>query len=60
MVTPCYVVDHFNRFTYAGGEAKARQSIMQVLWFATMWEIWKKINNRIFNAKECSILQVVD
>jgi len=33
---------------------------MQVLWFATMWEIWKERNNMIFNAKECSILQVVD
>jgi hypothetical protein len=39
MVTPCYVVDHFNQFTYASGGAKARRSIMQVLWFATFWEI---------------------
>jgi len=60
MVTPCYVVDHFNQFTYAGGGAKTQRSIMQVLWFATVWEIWKERNNRVFNAKECSILEVVD
>jgi len=60
MVNPCYVEDHFNQFTYAGGGSKAQRSIMQVLWFATVWEIWKERNNRIFNAKECSILQVLD
>jgi hypothetical protein len=60
MVTPCYVTDHFNQFTYASGGAKARHSIMQVLWFATVREIWKERNNMIFNAKECSLLRVVD
>jgi hypothetical protein len=40
--------------------AKSRHSILQVIWFATVWEIWKERNNRIFNAKESSIMQVVD
>jgi hypothetical protein len=56
MVSPCYVMDHFQQFIYAGGGAKARQTLMQVLWFATVWEMWKERNNRIFKAKECSIL----
>jgi hypothetical protein len=60
MVTPCYVADHFNQFTYVGGGAKARRSIIQMLWFSTVWKIWKERNNRIFKAKECSLLQVVD
>ena len=60
MVNPRYVEDHFNQFTYVGGGSKVQRSIMQVLWFATVWEIWKERNNKIFNAKECSILQVVD
>ena len=59
-VIPFDVGDHFNQFTAAGGPAKTRQSILQVLWFATTWEIWKERNNRLFNGKECSILQVVD
>jgi len=54
------VGDHFNQFTALGGLARARQSILQVLWFATSWEIWKETNNRIFNDKQCSILQVVN
>jgi len=33
---------------------------MQVLWFATVWEIWKERNNMLFNGKEFSILKVVD
>jgi len=31
MVTPCYVADHFNQFTYDGGGTKERRSMMQVL-----------------------------
>jgi hypothetical protein len=58
--TPCFVADHFNQFSFAGGGTRSRRSIIQVIWFATAWEIWKERNNRIFNAKECSLLQVVD
>jgi len=55
-VTPCYVADHFNQFSNASAGAKAWRSIMQVLWFATVWEIWKERNNMLFNRKEFSIL----
>jgi len=54
------VVDHFVQFSYFGGAAKLRRSILQVIWFATAWEIWKERNERIFNAHESSIMQVVD
>lgn len=30
---------HFNQFIYAAGGAKALRSVMQVLWFATLWKI---------------------
>jgi len=40
--TPYSVTDNFSQFIFAGGGAKARQSIMQVLWFATVWEIWQE------------------
>jgi len=59
-VMPVSVVDHFVQFNYFGGAAKSRRSILQVIWFATAWEIWKERNKRIFNAHESSIMQVVD
>jgi len=57
---PFYVLDHFNQFSYSGGISKVRRSIIQVIWFATVWEIWKERNNRLFNDKVCSVIQVVE
>ena len=48
------------QFSYSGGIAKVRRSILQVIWFATVWEIWKERNNILSKDKECSIIQVVD
>jgi len=50
--SPLSVGDHFNQFTFVGGVAKARRSILQVL--------WKERNNKLFKGKECSTAQVVD
>jgi len=58
--TPYVVADHFIQFSYGSDGSKVRQAIMHLIWFATVWEIWKERNNRIFIAKECSITQVVD
>jgi hypothetical protein len=52
--------DHFIQFCYSGGPGKTRQSILQVIWFATVWEIWKERNNIIFTDKACSVNQVTD
>lgn len=38
-VIPFSIGDHFNQFTSDGGVTKARRSILQVLWYATTWEI---------------------
>jgi len=46
-----YVSDHFNQFGFSGGISKVRSSIIQAIWFATMWEIWKERNNMLFNDK---------
>jgi hypothetical protein len=35
-VVPRYVPDHFNLFSFGGGSAKVRHSILQVIWFATV------------------------
>jgi len=52
--------DHFNQFSYGGGGSNVRQSILHLIWFATVWEIWKERNNMILNGKECSITLLVD
>lgn len=52
--------DHFTQFKLGGGGPHMRQSRLNVIWFATVWELWKEINNKIFKSKECSILQLVD
>jgi len=60
MITPCYVPAHFHQFSFCGCADKRRRSVLQVIWFATVWEIWKERNNRLFNDKESSVHQVVD
>jgi len=57
---PAQVLHHFHQFSFSGRISKKRRSILQVIWFATIWEIWKERNNRLFNDKECSVIQVVD
>jgi len=57
---PQDVTGFFDQFSLLGGVTKSRQSILQVIWFATMWEIWKERINKIFNAKDSSIIHVVD
>lgn len=59
-VMPNDVQWHFIQFSLLGGVSRSKHSILQVIWFATMWEIWKERNNRIFNAKVSSVIQVVD
>ena len=59
-VLPGDASSHYYQFSFTGGAAKTRRSILQVIWLATVWEIWKERNNRIFNDKHCSIQQVVD
>jgi len=59
-IIPFSAGDHFNQFIFDGGVSKACRSILQALWYATTWEIWKKRNNMLVNGKECPILQVVD
>jgi len=35
-VMPCDVLTHFNQFSFFGGAAKSRRSILQIIWFATV------------------------
>ena len=57
---PLNVSDHFTQFCFDGGKSQVQHTILIVIWFANVWEIWKERNNKIFNDKECSIMQIVD
>jgi len=60
MVAPQHLQKHFIQFSYIAGSSKVRQSILQVIWFATVWEIWKERYNRLFTDKIYTVTQVVD
>ena len=49
-VLPNDAKGHLYQFSFVGGTQKSKQSLLQVIWMATVWEIWKERNNRIFNA----------
>ena len=57
---PLDVSDHFTQFCLGGGGPQVRLTILIAIWFATVWKIWKERNNRIFNAKDCSITWIMD
>jgi len=60
-VLPNVPADHFIQFGSVGGNcSRVRMSILHLIWFATVWEIWKERNNMLFNDKECSTSQIVD
>ncbi|AES67320.1 hypothetical protein MTR_2g089320 [Medicago truncatula] len=59
-VPPQVLPDYFIQFSYIGRSEKVWRPISQDIWFATVWEIWKERNNRLFMDKTCSTLQVAD
>jgi hypothetical protein len=57
---PLVLQDHFVQFTYSAGGSRARRSFMQLLWLCCIWVIWHERNNRIFKAKESTVLQLLE
>jgi hypothetical protein len=57
---PLVLQDHFVQFTYSAGGSRARRSFMQSLWLCCIWVIWHERNNRIFKAKESTVLQLLE
>jgi len=51
MITPFYVPAHFHQFSFCGCADKRRRSVLQVIWFATLWEIWKERNSYLTTKK---------
>jgi len=48
VVAPCQIRHHFTRFSVMAGMPHGAQSFFKVIWFASVWAIWKERNNRIF------------
>jgi len=39
---------HFTQFTYMAGLPRPTHSYLRIIWFASMWTIWKERNNCVF------------
>jgi len=54
------ISDHFTQFTYCTDVLKSCRSFLQLVWLLTVWVLWTERNNRLFNQKECSLVQLLD
>jgi hypothetical protein len=52
--------DHFVQFTYSASGARSCRFFMQLLWLCCIRVIWHEPNNRIFKAKESTVLQLLE
>jgi hypothetical protein len=59
-VDPLVLHDHFLQFTYSADGSRARRFFMQMLWLCCIWVVWHERNNRIFKAKESTVLQLLE
>jgi hypothetical protein len=54
------ISDHFIQFIFSIGGLESRRSFLQLIWLLATWILWNERNNRLFNNKECNILQLLD
>ena len=47
-VSPGNIRQHFLQFTSMAGLPRFTHTFMKVIWFASIWVIWKERNNRVF------------
>jgi hypothetical protein len=40
---------HFFQFIHMAGLPRVTHAYLRVIWFASVWVIWKERNNRVFN-----------
>nr|ABD28363.1 hypothetical protein MtrDRAFT_AC148289g7v2 [Medicago truncatula] len=60
LVNPLSISNHYLQFRISSGFAIFRCSFMHLLWFASIWVIWKEMNARIFRAKESTMHQLLE
>jgi hypothetical protein len=57
---PYLLRDHFVQFVHSAGGTHTRHLFMQLLWLYCIWVVWHEWNNRIFKAKESTVLQLFE
>jgi len=55
----CNILSHFVQFIHSIGGLKARRSFLQLVWLLIIWVLWNERNNRLFNMKENSMIQLL-
>ena len=59
-VNPISILDHYLQFRTFSGSARSKCSFMHLLWFASIWVIWKERNARLFRATESNMHQLLE
>ena len=47
-VSPGDVRHHYQQFTKIAGMPRCSHTFLTIIWFATVWVLWKERNNRVF------------
>jgi len=55
-VNPISISDHYLQFRTCSGFARSKCSFMHLMWFGSIWVIWKERNARLFRAKEATCI----
>jgi hypothetical protein len=50
-VTPSNIRQHFIQFTSMAGLPRSTYTFLKIIWFASVWVLWKERNNRVFQNK---------
>ena len=51
---------HFMQFSNMPGLPRATHSFLKTIWFASVWDIWKERNNRVFQNMACDSSIIVE
>jgi len=60
LVNPSHTLDHLIQFVALGGYSKKLRALPQLVWFSTVWVIWRERNTRIFQQKEDVLHHLLD